>query len=70
MVGAIFTAVGLRIAYIYFCEGDVIQKINGFNHVNCKLIVNQVIEKCLDQQLPCLINFIDFKAAFDSAHRP
>ena len=32
--------------------------------------LNQVIEKCLDQQLPCLINFIDFKAAFDSVHRP
>ena len=32
--------------------------------------LNQIIEKCLDQQLPCLINFIDFKAAFDSVHRP
>ena len=32
--------------------------------------LNQTIEKCLDQQLPCLINFIDFKAAFDSVHRP
>ena len=32
--------------------------------------LNQVIEKCLDQQLPCFINFIDFKAAFDSVHRP
>ena len=31
--------------------------------------LNQLIEKCLDQQLPCLINFIDFKAAFDSVHR-
>ena len=29
-----------------------------------------MIEKCIDQQLPCLINFIDFKAAFDSVHRP
>ena len=28
--------------------------------------LNQVIKKCPDQQLPCLINFIDFKAAFDS----
>ena len=32
--------------------------------------LNQLIEKCLDQQLPCLINFIDFKAAFDPVHRP
>ena len=32
--------------------------------------LNQIIEKCLDQQLPFLINFIDFKAAFDSVHRP
>ena len=32
--------------------------------------LNQIIEKCLDQQIPCLINFIDFKAAFDSVHRP
>ena len=32
--------------------------------------LNQTIEKCVDQQLPCLINFIDFKAAFDSVHRP
>ena len=32
--------------------------------------LNQIIEKCLDQQLPCLIIFIDFKAAFDSVHRP
>ena len=31
---------------------------------------NQIIEKCLDQKLPCLINFIDFKTAFDSVHRP
>ena len=32
--------------------------------------LNQTIEKCLDQQLPCFINFIDFKAAFDSVHHP
>ena len=32
--------------------------------------LNQIIEKCLEQQLPCLVNFIDFKAAFDSVHRP
>ena len=33
--------------------------------------LNQLIEKCLDQQLPCLINFIDFKPALiDSVHRP
>ena len=32
--------------------------------------LQQIIEKCLDQQLPCLINFIDFKAVFDSVHRP
>jgi len=34
------------------------------------LSLNLIIEKCIDQQLPCLINFIDFKAAFDSVHRP
>ena len=32
--------------------------------------LNQIIEKCLDQQLPFLINLIDFKAAFDSVHSP
>ena len=32
--------------------------------------VNQLIERCIDQQLPCPISFIDFKAAFDSIHRP
>ena len=30
--------------------------------------LNQLIEKCIDQHLPCLINFIDFKATFDSIH--
>ena len=33
-------------------------------------IPSLIIEKCLEQQLPCLVNFIDFKAAFDSFHRP
>ena len=32
--------------------------------------LNQIVEKCLEQQLPCLVNFIDFKTAFDSVHRP
>ena len=27
--------------------------------------LHHIIEKCLGQQLPCLISFIDFKAAFD-----
>ena len=27
--------------------------------------LNQIIEKYLEQQLPCLVNFIDFKTAFD-----
>ena len=38
LVGPAFTAIGLRIAYI-FGEGDVVQKINGFN---CKLIVKDI----------------------------
>ena len=32
--------------------------------------LNQIIEKRFDQQIPRLTNFIDFKAAFDSVHRP
>ena len=32
--------------------------------------LNQIIEKRLEQQLPWLVNFIDFKAVFDSVHRP
>ena len=42
----------------------------GRSRVDQIFSLNQIIEKCLDQQLPCLINFIDFKAAFDSVHRP
>ena len=31
--------------------------------------LRQVIEKCLDKQIPLKLNFVDFKAAFDSVHR-
>ena len=40
----------------------------GRSCVDYMFSLNQIIEKCLDQQLPYLINFIDFKAAFDSIH--
>lgn len=31
--------------------------------------LRQVVEKSLEIQLPVKINFLDFKAAFDSVHR-
>ena len=31
--------------------------------------LRQIIDKCLDENVPLLINFVDFKAAFDSVHR-
>ena len=67
-----FTIMLLRVKYQLDCKMRENQA--GFRKsrscVDHIFSLNQVIEKCLDQQLPCLISFIDFKAAFDSVHRP
>ena len=55
-------------------NGKIRENQAGFRKVrSCQdqiFSLDQIIGKCLEQQLPCLVNFIDFKATFDSVHRP